>query len=361
MSIEVIAGELAAALSQLAACVEKKTTIPILSSVMLKSAGGTLGLRATDLEIGLGLQIPCASMAEEIGCVDLSRLLPVVKSLPKDQAVSLTITDNLWCTLKSGKVRARIPGFDPKSFPELPPLPEKSVVTVAAKSLTQLVNRTAFCINREETRFTLNGGLLQVAGGVATMVATDGHRMAVARAEAEGEFRKIVAAKGMAVLSRLFDGAEGNIDIYSDPNHTMFVGPKGECVTVRDLTGNFPEWQRVFPNDMVGKFQVSSADLLTAIGRCMTFADGHSKAMRFRIIDEGIEVRANASEMGDAEDVVPCQHDGLPYTVGFNGSYIADVARQAAALEWHFKDGNHAALFKTLDGSGQWVVMPQRF
>lgn len=359
MSIEVVAGDLAAALNLLGACVEKKTTIPILSSVLVSADNGRLTLRATDLEVGLTLQIGCTSLMEQTACIEAARLAPVVKSFARDAAVSLRFAETHWATLKCGKTTAKIPGFDPKSFPELPELPAEPVVTIGCAALVRMIHQTTFCVTKEESRFALNGALLQVGGGKAIMVATDGHRMALSRSEASGDLRKILSLSLLRVAERVFDGVEGEVSIYSDANHTILIGPSGQVLVGRDLTGNFPQWERVIPADLPGKFQISSTDLLTALGRCLLFSDDHSKAMRFELIEEGLQVSAAQSDTGEATDVVSCQHDGS-YRVCFNGGYIAEVARQAAALEWHYKDGNCAARLVTLDGSAEWIVMPQR-
>src|SRR5579883_3393865 len=143
--------------------VEKKTTIPILSNVLVEADGDRIHLTATDLE--LGIRCSCAARV----LLDYVRLLP-------DGDVQVKIQDNHWASLVSGRSRTRIAGMSRESFPELPRMPSQ-LAEIPIGVIGSMIGKTIFAISAEESRFTLNGALLVLRKGGITMVATDGHRL----------------------------------------------------------------------------------------------------------------------------------------------------------------------------------------
>src|ERR1700722_6515305 len=156
--------------------VEKKTTIPILSNVLLEASGDRLYLTATDLELGLRTSCPAKGKKEGSGTKRGKKLLSYVRLLP-DADISIKFAENHWASLTCGRSRTRIAGMSRESFPELPTMPE-TVARIGVKQLTAMITRTMFAISMEESRFTLNGALLLLGDKGLTMVATDGHRLA---------------------------------------------------------------------------------------------------------------------------------------------------------------------------------------
>src|SRR5215510_7846842 len=207
--------------------VEKKTTIPILSNVLLEAKDDRVTLTATDLELGIRCSCPARVKKEGAGTVPARKLLDYVRLLPEGD-VNMKFLDNHWAAITSGRSRTRIAGMSRESFPELPEMPEV-IAEVPIKSLASMIARTSFAISMEESRFTMNGALLLMRPEGMTMVATDGHRMAfVQGAASEGSsdkpFRALVPRKAMAELTRLGDDAEegAKAKVGGDDNHLFF-------------------------------------------------------------------------------------------------------------------------------------------
>src|SRR6266404_8127881 len=176
MEFTVSKSDLVRELSLSQGVVEKKTTIPILSNVLLEAAGDRVTLTATDLELGIRCSCPARVKKEGSGTVPARKLLDYMRLLP-DGDVNMKFLENHWASITAGRSRTRIAGMSRESFPELPQMSEP-IAEVPMKLLASMISRTAFAISMEESRFTLNGALLLLSGEGMTMVATDGHRLA---------------------------------------------------------------------------------------------------------------------------------------------------------------------------------------
>src|SRR5689334_14872342 len=157
--------------------VEKKTTIPILSNVLVEATGDRILLTATDLELGIRCGCPAKVSKAGAGTIPARRLLDYVRLLP-DADVNVKVAENQWASLVCGRSRTRIAGMSRESFPELPEMPEM-LAEVPAGLLARMIGRTIFAISSEESRFTLNGALLILKPNSVTMVSTDGHRLSM--------------------------------------------------------------------------------------------------------------------------------------------------------------------------------------
>src|ERR1035438_1512647 len=205
--------------------VEKKTTIPILSNVLLEAAGDRGTLTATDLELGIRCSCPARVKKEGAGTLPARKLLDFMRLLP-DTDVNMKFLENHWANIVCGRSRTRIAGMSRESFPELPQMPE-AIAEIPVKTLVSMIARTQFAISMEESRFTLSGALLLLRPEGLTMVATDGHRLAYVQASPEDSgrmdqpFRALVPKKAMAELTKLGDDAEeGAKALFSgDDNH----------------------------------------------------------------------------------------------------------------------------------------------
>src|ERR1051326_3566586 len=234
--------------------VEKKTTIPILSNVLLEASGDRVTLTATDLELGIRCSCPARIKKEGAGTVPARKLLDFVRLLPEGD-VQMKFLENHWASITAGRSRTRIAGMSRESFPELPQMPE-AIAEIPVKTLTSMIAKTSFAISLEESRFTLNGALLLMRPEGLTMVATDGHRLAYVQAApsesgtSDKPFRALIPRKAMGELVKLGDDSDDGAKaiIAGDDNHLFFqVGHR--LLITRKLTGNFPDYERVLPKD----------------------------------------------------------------------------------------------------------------
>ncbi len=351
--------------------VEKKTTIPILSNVLLEASGDRLTLTATDLELGIRCSCPAKVKKDGAGTVPARKLLDYVRLLP-DAEVQMKFLENHWASITCGRSRTRIAGMSRESFPELPEMPDP-IAEIPVKTLSSMISRTSFAISMEESRFTLNGALLLMRPEGLTMVATDGHRLAFVQAaqgesgSVEQQFRALIPKKAMAELLKLSDDAEeGAKAVFAgDDNHLFFqVGHR--LLITRKLTGNFPDYERVLPKDHSLSARLRKDEIRSAIERVAQFADERSRAIRVQFHENEVKVFSSSVEMGESEETVTSEYQGPELEIGFNAQYLLDFLRAIPqdAVSFELKDQKSAGEMRPAGDSVpdqyRYVVMPMR-
>jgi DNA polymerase-3 subunit beta len=350
--------------------VEKKTTIPILSNVLLEANGERITLTATDLELGIRCSCPAEVKKEGAGTIPARKLLDYVRLLPNAN-LTLKFLENHWANLTCGRSRTRMAGMSRESFPELPQMPE-SIAEIPVKALSAMIGRTAFAISMEESRFTLNGALLLLRADGMTMVATDGHRLAyvdrgIDSGQVHKSFRALVPKKAMNEIVKLADelGPEGKAVFAGDENHLFFqLGDR--LLITRKLTGNFPDYERVLPKDNQYSAKFNREEVRSAIERVAQFADERSKAIRVQFATGEVRVFSSSVETGESEETVPGEYEGPDMEIGFNAQYLLDFLRATPQeqVAFELKDQKSAGEMRPVSESAderyRYVVMPMR-
>ena len=351
--------------------VERKTTIPILSNILIEASGDELTLTATDLELGIRCEAPAKVKTAGAGTIPAKKLLDYVRLLPEAE-VQVKIADNHWATLVCGRSRTRIAGMSRESFPELPEMPPP-MTKIPVGLLASMIAKTIFSISAEESRFTLNGALLQLKGTSLVMVATDGHRLALVECEnplADGEVtaKALLPRKAMNELLKLAGEApdrDAGVEFAADENHLFFrLGSR--LLISRKLTGNFPDYERVLPKTHAHSVEIEKEELRASIERVAQFSDERSRAIKVRFAENEAVIHSSISESGESEENLPVQYGGPTVEIGFNAQYLLDFLRAVAepSVAFHFKDAQSAGELRP-SGEGikynyRYVVMPMR-
>jgi DNA polymerase-3 subunit beta len=379
MEFTVSKADLVRELSLLQGVVEKKTTIPILSNVLLEAREDRLYLTATDLELGMRTSCPAKVKREGSGTIPAKRLLDYVRLLP-DADINVKFAENQWANFTCGRSKTRIAGMSRESFPELPVMPEP-IAEIPVKQLSAMIARTMFAISMEESRFTLNGALLLLAGDSMTMVATDGHRLAYverpsgAITNGASAYRALVPRKAMGEVAKLADdaSADAKLKFAGDDNHLFFeLGPR--LLITRKLTGNFPDYERVLPQDNTNIARLSKDEIKGAIERVAQFADERSRAIRVQFVPGEVKVFSSSLETGESEESVPSEYTGPDLEIGFNAQYLLDFLRAIPQNQVAFslkdqKSAGELQPWAAADGASdktpeqetyRYVVMPMR-
>jgi DNA polymerase III subunit beta len=371
MEFTVSKADLVRELSLSQGVVEKKTTIPILSNVLLEAAGDRVTLTATDLELGIRCSCPARVKKEGAGTVPARKLLDYVRLLP-DADLTMKFLENHWANITCGRSKTRIAGMSRESFPELPQMPP-AIAEIPVKTLSSMIGRTSFAISMEESRFTLNGALLVMRPEGLTMVATDGHRLAFVQATPEEsgkvdqQFRALVPKKAMAELVKLADdaGPESTAVFAGDDNHLFFqVGHR--LLLTRKLTGNFPDYERVLPKDHSLTAKLQKDEIRGAIERVAQFADERSRAIRVQFGNGEVRVYSSSVEMGESEESVTSEYQGPDLEIGFNAQYLLDFLRAIPQdhVSFELKDQKSAGEMRpageNVADQYRYVVMPMR-
>jgi DNA polymerase-3 subunit beta len=349
--------------------VEKKTTIPILSNVLVEADGDRIDLTATDLE--LGIRCSCAARVKKAGAgtIPARRLLDYVRLLP-DGDVHVKIAENHWANLTCGRSKTRIAGMSRESFPELPQMPEP-LAEIPMGVLGALIGKTVFSISSEESRFTLNGALLVLRKGAMVMVATDGHRLAMIETSedlpgVEGAYRALLPRKAMLELQKLASdsNAAATVKFSGDENHLFFkIGDR--LLLSRKLTGNFPDYERVLPKDQPHSVILNREEFRSSIERVSQFSDERSRAIRVRVSPGEVKIHSSVSDTGESEESIPVEYSGPAVEIGFNAQYLLDFMKAVSneQVAFHFKDPHSAGEMRPAGEKAdnyRYVIMPMR-
>ena len=312
--------------------VNDRSTLPILSNVLLETSEHELTLTATDLDVGVQCRFPLSAPVEQ-GAVALParKLTTIIRELPED-LVTLEAKKNYTATVSCGTSSFRIPGLPPEDFPVLPPPQYQQTVTLPQGTLKALIVQTAHAMSMEETRFILNGALLATQKSELVMVATDGRRLAVATAAlaeaAKQPFQAVIPSKTVRELGRLLqaeDPDEVTIAPLKDNQLAFRFGPV--TVITRLIEGQFPQYDKVIPAPAKHAFTCSRQELMNAIRRAGLMTSAASQAVLFELSRERLVVFKESPELGSAREELGFTYTGEPMTIAFNPEFWIDVLK----------------------------------
>jgi DNA polymerase-3 subunit beta len=354
--------------------VEKRSTIPILSNVLLKAADGRLQIAATDLDVTI--LSSCAARVTTPGgvTIEAKRLFDIVRSLP-DEDVHFTLQENNSILVESGTAKFRLLGLPAEDYPTLPTVNISDAYTIPLDELKTMVAKVKFAITHEETRFQLNGALLKVQPNKMEMVATDGHRMALINFPSgiTGKGKKgtdltiLVPRKALDEILRLEGGAEGTVQFGVSENQLFFEAGDRRLLA-RMIDVNFPNYMEVISRDNDRRVMVDRERLLSTIKRISLVANERTRAVRFDFAPGKLTVSSTNPELGDARETVPIDYAGQPFFVGLNAAYVMDFlsATDTPSVSLDLKDensqciGRPATTAEDLPYDYLYVVMPMR-
>ncbi len=353
--------------------VEKRSTIPILSNVLLRAADSKLQLAATDLDVTI--LSSCAARITTPGGVttEARRFFDIVRSLPEED-VRITMQENNSMTIESGTAKFRLLGLPAEDYPTLPTVDVSDSISVPLEELKTMVGKVRFAITHEETRFQLNGALLKVQPNKMEMVATDGHRMALINfPKGNGTTKKgtdltiLIPRKALDEILRLETGEQGTVQFGVSENQ-LFFDAGDRRLMARMIDVNFPNYMEVISRDNDRHVMVDRERLLSTIRRISLVANERTRAVRFDFAPGKLTVSSTNPELGDARETVPIDYAGNPFFVGLNAAYVADFlsAVDTPSVSLDLKDENSQCIGKPASTGEDlpydylYVVMPMR-
>ena len=350
--------------------VERKNTIPILANVLMDATGSEVRLAATDLEVGLKSR--CPAKIEKPGSLTLpaKKLFEIVKALPDTDV--LIQEDKNGVKVAADRFESRLQTMSRDDFPAMPDGGGGSGgdATLPRDITRQMVAKTQFAITGEDTRYFLNGALLVLRPNDMSMVATDGHRLALVTAPRESapgapdELRVIVQKKTLLELGRLL-GEPGDVVTFEKGENHLFFRFAERVLVSRMIDGQFPAYERVIPKGNDKAVEFDRDRLTNAVKRVAIMANERSRSVKFQIDAGEVTVTSNSPEFGEAKEAIIVEYDSTPVTICFNAQYVLDflgvVETDSVALE--FKDEMSQAVMKPVGADGYeytYVIMPMR-
>ncbi len=334
MELKIGVQELARALARSQGIVEKKSTMPILSHVLLEAKqGDQLHVSATDLDIAVSGDHKCEVLKDGALAVSAKHLYDIVKSLP-EPTVTLKKAANNYLELKSGPAEFRIVGLPAEDFPALPKFDKVHFVSIDASTLLGLIDRTAFAVSSDETRYNLNGVFFEPVAGTIRMVATDGHRLALAEEKLDGDFKLkkgvILPKKGLYELRKLLaevgEGGEEKPqgDLGFVESSAIFRRP-GVVLVMRLIEGVFPDYRQVIPKAGEKVVTLGRQRFLDTLRRVSLLSSDKAHAVKLDLAKGLLRVLSQNPDLGEAKEEVPVDYQGEPLKIGFNARYVMDV------------------------------------
>ncbi len=373
MQLVIERGELLKSLSHVTSVVERRTTIPILSNVLLQASSNGIRFNATDLEREVIEQTSADVSQEGAVTVPAHLLHDIVRKLPDGAQVQLIRDgEHERVTLSSGQSRFALQSLPAEDFPDLAAGEMSHEFTIAAHDLKRLIEKTRFAISTEETRYYLNGIYLHAAAGEEGQpprlraVATDGHRLAHVELDcpegAAGMPGVIVPRKTVHELHRLLEDGASEVRVgISDTKVRFEIG--AITLTSKLIDGTFPDYGRVIPKNNDKELRVSNAEFISAVDRVSTIASERGRAVKLAIEGEKLTLSVNNPEGGSATEEVDVAYSAEPLEIGFNARYLLDIANQLESDQAIFRladPGSPTMVQDSEDDSALYVLMPMR-
>ena len=354
------------ALQSVAGIVERRHTLPILANVLLRKSGDDIEFTTSDLEIQVRTQASLGGDADKLSTtVGARKLIDILRSLPADQVVTLTAVQSK-LTLTSGKSRFTLQTLPADDFP----LVNEAVdfgpaFAVPQKTLRTLINQVHFAMAVHDIRYYLNGILFVAEGKLLTLVATDGHRLALAQATLETDIPKqevILPRKTVLELQRLLRDEDTPIELRFAGNQARFAFSGMEFVT-KLVEGKFPDYNRVIPKGHKNSVTMGRAPLLASLQRAAILTSEKFKGVRVNIEPGVLRIASSNAEQEEAKEEIEIDYAGDEIEIGFNVTYLMDalgnITEDMVKLE--LQDGNASALITVPGQAGfKYVIMPMR-
>ena len=343
--------------------VERRTTIPVLSHILLKAGEGHLHLAATDLEVSLTSW--CKAEVQEEGSIAIQakKLLEIIRASSGEE-VTLRLDQPGMMTILAGNSMFKIRGLPSEDFPSLPEIDDDPPVRMPFPMYRAMIGKIFFAISNEESRFQLSGALMKFLNDTMILVATDGHRLALVESELDGMEESegvLVPRKALQELQR-FEGDE--LNFRRSEHHLSFTIGRRQLIC-RILEGTFPDYDRVISKDNDKVVLVDRKSLSEVIHRVSLLTGERTRAIRMEIESGKLIFSAANPDLGEAREEVACEYDGGDLKLGVNPDYLGQFlsATETERIRMEVKDENSQCVTYPVDGPEKryvCVIMPIR-
>src|SRR5271157_2473237 len=325
MKFSVSKDKLLEGLSTVQNVVSTRTTLPILSNVLLQASDAEIRLTTTDLDVGVRGSVE--AQVERTGATTLParRLFAIVRELPAAEIYFDVDSKNL-ASIRSGSSYFKILGLPEEEFPPLARFDEAKVFSIAQKELKDGLKKTSYAISTDETRYVLNGILFSFKENKLTLVATDGRRLALVDLELEfprsQELDIIIPTKAVAELQRLVR-EEGEVKLSIGENQIAFELNRTLLVS-KLIEGNYPNYRQVIPGEAKERITLEREEFLHALRRAEIMTSEKSNSVRLTFDKNKLEITANSPDVGEAKETLTLNYKGAPLAIAFNPRYVID-------------------------------------
>ena len=347
--------------------VSTRTTLPILSNVLLRGEGKKVELTATDLDVAVSCAVEAEVQKDGAFTVPVKKLFGIVRELGNNE-IEVEVDEKNACKLKAGASFYKLNGLGADEFPPLPKFSEKKKVQIPQEKLKGMLRKTSFAVSTDETRYVLNGIFLRMKDQKITMVATDGRRLALTDEEvdlstdSQAEF--IVPTKAINELNRLLQ-PKGEVTVKFSENQALFElkGESGYSVVLitKLVEGNYPNYTQVIPAEATERVGLGREEFLQALRRAEIMTSEKSNSVKLTFSKNNLTITANTPEVGEGRESIAVNYKGKELAIAFNPGYLMDPLKALENDEvfMELTDELSPGVIK-INGPFLYVIMPMR-
>jgi len=358
-------------LAKVQGIVEKRNTIPILANVLIEATDSGIQLTATDLEVGMQASYPAKIKSPGKVTVSAKKLFEIIKELPEGE-VSFIAKENCWIEIRCGKALFNIVGLSAEEFPYFPQPGQKQFVNIPGQVISDLLDKTIFSMSSDESKYNLNGIFFQALNldgrQILRLVATDGHRLALVQRDLDvsgiSELNKgvIFPKKGIFELKKIAEEGDGDIELGFLDNNAM-IKKNQTVVIMRLVDGEFPDYNRVIPQESDHQATVACQPLFHALRRMAILSSEKSRGVKLLLRQGNLDISSSNPELGDAREDLDIDYAGQEISIGFNARYLLDIlqAQKQEQVILQIRDNMSPGLITPGDDKDYLaVIMPMR-
>jgi len=352
-------------LQMVSGVVERRQSLPVLSNILLVSNGGTLSMTGTDLEVEMVAQAEAPGAEDGEITLPARKFMDICRALPEQSTLELKV-DKERAVIRSGKSRFTLATLPANEFPNIDPIEQPFSFKLAQRDLKMLIEQTQFAMAHQDVRYYLNGLMLELGDKVVRAVATDGHRLALCRVDAELSMEEprqvIVPRKGILELARLLEDSDDPVEVQLGANHIKLSLPE-VTFTSKLIDGRFPDYQRVVPSGGDRVLRSERESLRQAFIRASVLSNEKFRGIRLQLQQNLLKATVHNPEQEEAEEELEVAYEGEEFEIGFNVSYLLDAlaALKSEQVSVTMTDSNSSCLIEGAEEPNcQYVVMPMR-
>jgi DNA polymerase-3 subunit beta len=347
--------------------VSTRTTLPILSNVLMKAEDGKLEFIATDLDVTISCTVEANVKKKGATTVPVKRFFGVVRELTSPE-IELEVDDKFACSVRAGASFYKIHGLSADEFPPVQKFKEDKKIILPQEKIKSMLRKTSFAISSDESRYVLNGIFLILKEHKMTMVATDGRRLALVDEEvdipenSQGEF--ILPTKAVNEMTRLL-GDKGDVQMKFSDNlvSLSLTDDKGNSAVVisKLVEGNYPNYKQVIPSECKERVALPREELLAALRRAQIMTSDKANSVKLAIGRNNLAITANSPDVGEARETLAINFNGKDLQIAFNPAYLIDPLSVLTEDEVFLEliDELSPGVLK-INGPFLYVVMPMR-
>jgi DNA polymerase III subunit beta len=367
MNLTISKEQILAGLQAVQNVVSTRTTLPILSNVLLRAEKDRVEFTATDLDVTVACSVEAKVKKTGAATVPVKKLFGIVRELNGSE-IDIEVDDKNICSVRCGSSFYKIHGLSADEFPPLPKFKDDKKVSLTQEIVKGMMKKTSFAVSTDESRYVLNGIFISLKDHKMTMVATDGRRLALVDEEVDiaekssGEF--IVPAKAVNELNRLLQ-EKGDVEIKFGENQASFAlkDDKGFSVLVitKLIEGNYPNYKQVIPGEAKERIALVREEFVQALRRAEIMTSEKANSVKLTFGKNNLAITANSPEVGEARESLAVNYKGKEMAIAFNPRYLIDALGALSEDEVFFEliDELSPGVLK-INGPFLYVVMPMR-